>query len=287
MDRHTIILTADKRQEKLANLLEGERISYAWRESTGEEEVCEKVYVLPIPVTKLDKNPTLKQKLKEELISLCENPRARIKVFGGVFNTEWKLFLSEYQIPYWDFMKLPEVVEGNGWITAEATVAEVLQHGEYSIYAQKVLVTGYGCCGKKIAKIFSDLGAEVTVAARRPAVRESIQKDGLQAIDFLDMEKNIGDMSTVINTVPSMVLTERCIRRMSPSGCIIDIASSPGGTDFEAAKKYGITAKLALGLPGLYTTTSSAKLLKDAISKYAPLQNEIREGKSWIFQIII
>ena len=56
---------------------------------------------------------------------------------------------------------------------------------------------------------------------------------------------------------------------------------------FEAAKKYGIPAKLALSLPGLYTTSSSATLLKHAISKYAPLQNEIREGKSWIFQIII
>ena len=33
MDRHTIILTADKRQEKLADLLEGEKVSYAWEEN--------------------------------------------------------------------------------------------------------------------------------------------------------------------------------------------------------------------------------------------------------------
>ena len=67
MDRHTIILTADKRQEKLAGLLEGERVSYAWEENAQEKEVCEKVYVLPIPVTKLDRNPKIKEKLKEEL----------------------------------------------------------------------------------------------------------------------------------------------------------------------------------------------------------------------------
>ena len=81
MDRHTIILTADKRQEKLASLLEGKRISYAWEENAQEKEVCEKVYVLPIPVTKLDRNPTIKEKLKEELRKLCENPYAKIKVF--------------------------------------------------------------------------------------------------------------------------------------------------------------------------------------------------------------
>lgn len=287
MDRHTVILTADKRQEKLAGLLEGERVSYAWEENAQEKEVCEKVYVLPIPVTKLDRNPRIKEKLKEELIKLCENPYAKIKVFGGAFTTEWKLFLSEYQIPYWDFMKLPEVVEGNGWITAEATVAEVLQLGEYSIYGQYILVTGYGCCGEKIAKVFSKMGANVVVAARREEVRDRIERDGFEAIPFSEMEKRIGDMSTVVNTVPAMVMNENCIRRMQSNACIIDIASDPGGCDFEAAKKYGINAKLALGLPGLYTTSSSAKLLKNAISKYAPLKNEVREGKSWIFQIII
>ena len=287
MDRHTVILTADKRQEKLASLLEGEKVSYAWEENTSEKEVCEKVYVLPIPVTKLDRNPAIKEKLKEELQKLCENPYAKIKVFGGVFNTEWKMFLSEYQIPYWDFMRLPEVVEGNGWITAEGTVAEVLRYGEYSIYGQKILVTGYGCCGEKIAKSFSKLGADVIVAARREEIRKDIRRDGFQAISFPDMENVIADVSTVINTVPAMVLTENYIRRMQPDACIIDIASSPGGTDFEAAKKYGITAKLSLGLPGIYTTTSSAKLLRNAISKYAPLKNEVSEGKSWIFQIII
>lgn len=287
MDRHTVILTADKRQEKLAALLEGERVSYAWEENAQEKEVCEKVYVLPIPVTKLDRNPKIKEKLKEELIKLCENPYAKIKVFGGAFTTEWKLFLGEYQIPYWDFMRLPEVVEGNGWITAEATLAEVLQQGEYSVYGQNVLVTGYGCCGEKIAKIFSKLGATIYVAARREEVRERVQRDGFFALSFSEVEKMIGDMYTIINTVPAMVVTENWIRRMQNDACIVDIASNPGGCDFEAAKKYGITAKLALGLPGLYTTTSSAKLLKNAISKYAPLKNEVREGKSWIFQIII
>ena len=287
MDRHTIILTVDKRQEKLANLLEGERISYAWEENAQEKEVCEKVYVLPIPVAKLDRNQEIKKKLKEELRNLCENPYAKIVVFGGVFTIEWKLFLSEYQIPYWDFLELPEVVEGNGWITAEGTVAELIQQGEYSICGQKILVTGYGCCGEKIAKLLYKLGAELIVAARREEVREKVRRDGFAAIDFNEMEKVIGDVSSVVNTVPAMVLTESCIRRMQSDACIIDIASAPGGTDFEAAKKYNIKAKLALGLPGIYTTTSSAKLLKNAISKYAPLQNEMREGKSWIFQIII
>ena len=287
MDRQTIVLTSDKRQEKLAALLEGECVSYAWEEDTREKEACEKIYVLPIPVTKLDKNMEIKEKLKQELIKMSREKNVRLKVFGGVFSKEWRMFLEEHQIPYWDFMKLPEVVEGNGWITAEATIAEVLQHGEYSLYGQKVLVTGYGCCGEKIAKLFGRLGANVVVVARRAEVRELAQKDGFDAIDFDEMPRTLVDTYTVINTVPSLVLTEDCIRRMPRGSLIVDIASRPGGTDFEAALKYGVKAKLALGLPGIYTTSSSALLLKNAISKYAPLQEYVRGDKLWIFQIVI
>lgn len=287
MDRHTIVLTADKRQEKLAALLEGERVSYAWEEETQEKEACEKVYVLPIPVAKLDSNQTIKEKLKQELIKMADEPRVSVKVFGGVFPQEWKTFLEKYDIPYWDFMKLPEVVEGNAWITAEATLAECLKYGAYSICDQNVLVTGYGCCGKKIAELFSLLGANVVVAARRPEVREAIVGDGYKAVSFHEMHKVLADVFTVINTVPALVLTEEYIRRLPSDAIIIDIASKPGGTDFQAASKHGIVAKLALGLPGIYTTSSSAMLLKQAISKYAPLPKNVREDKLWIFQIII
>ncbi len=275
MDRHTIVLTADERQEKLVALLE------------DEKELCEKVYVLPIPVTKLDGNPVVKENLKQELIRNRKKQGTSIKVFGGVIDAEWKTFLEGLEIPYWDFMKLPEVVEGNAWITAEATVAEVLQLSDYSINGQKIVVTGYGCCGEKIAKMFYKLGAEVIVAARRASVREEIQKDGFQAIDFEDLASSLLDVSTVINTVPAMVLTEDCIRCMPRGALILDIASKPGGTDFEAAKKYGVVAKLALGLPGIYSTSSSALLLKNAISKYAPVKESNSEEKLWIFQIVI
>lgn len=287
MDRQTVVFTSDKRQEKLASLLEGEFISYAWEENSKEKQACEKIYVLPTPVSKLDRNLAIKKKLKQELINLSTEQYADIKVFGGVMDQEWKNFLEERKIPYWDFMKLPEVVEGNGWITAEATIAEVLLQSETSIYGQKILVTGYGCCGEKIAKLLARLGAKVIVAARRESVRESVIKDGFGAIGFEELEKTLIDVGTVINTVPAMVMTEDCIRRMPRESLIIDIASKPGGTDFEAAKRYGIKAKLALGLPGIYTTSSSAMLLKNAISKYAPLSENGRGDKLWIFQIVI
>lgn len=287
MDRQIIILTTDKRQQKLAELFE-EAVQIP-----GEEEVlnceapCEKIYVLPTPVSKMSRNPEMVEKLKQELIKWSNFGTIELKVFGGAMDMEWRSFLEMYNISYWDFMDLPEVIEGNGWITAEATIAEVLLQSDTSIYGQKVLVTGYGCCGEKIAKLFGKLGAKVIVAARRESVRERIRKDGFLAVDFEDMKNEMVNVETVINTVPSLVLTEECIEQMPQGSLIIDIASKPGGTDFEAAKRFGVKSKLALGLPGIYTTTSSALLLKKALSKYAPLPENVRGDKLWIFQIII
>ena len=282
MDRHIIILTTDKRQEALGNLFSGKRVRCSWEEYK-REEICEKIYVLPTPVTKLDKNLDLKEKFKQELIN-CKGP---MLVFAGALNEEWRTFLEKNGIAYWDFMKLPEVVEGNAQITAEATLAEVLKYGRYSVKGQKVLVTGYGCCGRKIAKIFSVLGAEVLVAARRQEVREEAAGDGYESVDFSALKEAVIGVNTVINTVPAQVITEEVIANMKEDALVIDIASNPGGTDFDAAQKYGVEAHLSLGLPGIYTTTSSALILKNAISKYAPQQKDVREDREWIFQIII
>ena len=282
MDRHTIVLTTDKRQEALGNLLPGQRIRCRWEEYR-RQEICEKLYVLPTPVSKLNKIPDMKEKLKQELTN-CKGPTM---VFAGALDAEWREFLEENGIVYWDFMKLPEVVEGNAVITAEATVAEILRHGQYSIKGQKVLVTGYGCCGEKIANTLHALGAEVIVAARRETVRIQAEEAGCKAVGFAKLPEVVKEVKTVVNTVPAGVVTEEVIRNMPQDALIVDIASAPGGTDFEAAKRLGVEARLSLGLPGIYTTTSSALLLKEAISNYAPLQEDARKDRQWIFQIII
>lgn len=301
MDRHIIILTTDKRQEALGKLMPGQKVKCSWEEYK-REEICEKIYVLPTPVTKLNAHAQVKEAIKEELAH-CKGP---VFVFAGAVNGEWKEFLESNGIAYVDFMQLPEVVEGNAVITAEATAAEILLASKKSICQQRILVTGYGCCGKPIASLLRAMGAEVVVAARREEVREEIRQDGFAAVEFnvsgshsaswnytdrlseeLCIQDVVGTINTIVNTVPSLVITEEIIEKMSKESLIVDIASSPGGMDFMAAEKYGIPAKLALGLPGIYTTSSSAELLKNAISKYAPLQKDVREDRQWIFQIII
>ena len=285
MDRHTIIFTTDKRLNDLGTLLTGKRVRCSWEEYwnyVGEKEQAECIFVFPTPVNKLDNYHEIKAKLNQELI----NKGAKC-VFGGIFDEKWKTFLEENDIAYVDFTKLEEIVAENAQITAEAVLAEILQLSSYSMKGQNVMVTGFGACAKPIAEKLHALGAKVTIVARSEEARKKAAALGYQVCDFTTWEHMLAEATTVINTVPARVLTEAMLQKMQKDAVVLDIASKPGGTDFEAAKKLGISAKLALGLPGIYSTKSSACLYQKAMWKYAPLRELEKGEQSWIFQIII
>lgn len=284
MDRHTIIFTADKRLRDLGSLLPGKRILCSWDEyckKAGNGRCVEYVYVFPTPVNKLENYRHI-PKLKEELTS----QKVRC-VFGGIFDEEWCLFLTENRIPFVDFTQSPEVVEENSKITAEAVIAELLQLSPYSIHGQNICVTGFGACGRAIAEKLTALGGNILIVARSGSARKEARMAGYRSCDFTKWGQEVGEMMTVINTVPSLIITEDIIQNMSKEAVILDIASKPGGTDFACATEQGIPAKLALGLPGIYSTKSSALSYKKAMQEHAPLQDVKRGEQSWIFQIII
>ena len=74
--------------------------------------------------------------------------------------------------------------------------------------------------------------------------------------------------------------------RMQKDTVVLDIASAPGGCDRAAAEREGIRVIHALGLPGRYTTASSAKVLADAIRSKMNPATVRKEEKTWIYQIL-
>ena len=89
----------------------------------------------------------------------------------------------------------------------------------------------------------------MTAAARRPAQRALAESYGLRSIELFRLEQLAPAFDTVVNTVPAPVLTERVLSALQPGSLIVDLASKPGGTDFEAARRLGHRAIHALSLP--------------------------------------
>ncbi len=48
----------------------------------------------------------------------------------------------------------------------------------------------------------------------------------------------------VVNTIPAPVLGERELAAMPGGSLVVDLASLPGGTDFEAARELGSTPSM-------------------------------------------
>lgn len=278
MSRQTILLISDMRQVYLAEILtkrgRNVRCLDVRSDETAQEQL-EKLkdflpeadmVILPIPVSNISDQKKLNDILNKNVIN-------GTLVLGGCFSAAQVELLEGRDIHYLDFMEDAIVMEENAVATAEGAIAELILKSPYNIEEAKAIVTGYGCCGKAIALRLKALGARVTVLARRREARKEAKKDGFYAADFAFGPEEAMGASLLVNTVPAPVVTRTIIRELPRDAYILDIASAPGGCDFDCAKEYGIQAELLLGIPGKYAPKESAYILERAIERFA-----LREG---------
>ncbi len=69
----------------------------------------------------------------------------------------------------------------------------------------------------------------------------------------------------VINTVPARILGEEALADLRPGCLVIDLASKPGGVDFEAAARLGVKVIWALSLPGKVAPITAGQSIKSTI----------------------
>ena len=273
MEKQTILLISDMRQVYLAEILtkrgQSVRCLDLRNESTIKEQLqklrtllCDAgMLVLPIPVSKRIEPDVLNEILNKDV-------EKDTLVLGGCFLQEQKEILTARGIRYLDFMVDAIVTEENAVATAEGAIAWLISHSPYNIEGAKVIVTGYGYCGKAIAKKLASLGARVTVLARRSEVRKQAKQDGFYAVDFAFGPEEAMGTVMLVNTVPAPVVTKLLIRELPRDAYILDIASKPGGTDFECARESGIAADLVLSIPGQFSPKSSAYILARAMERF-------------------
>ena len=184
-------------------------------------------------------------------------------IIGGVLPDYLIDICTSENALFLDYMKIPEIAIQNAVATAEGAICEAIKASSINIQSSRCLVIGYGRCGTVIADKLSCLKADVSILTIKSADIARACASGYS--------KASGDFSAydfIFNTAPAMVITPGRINTMKGSCIIIDIASKPGGTDFDYCKSRGITAKHCLGLPAAYSPETSAKIIFDEIIKY-------------------
>ncbi len=234
-------------------------------ENAGELKNIKNI-ILPLPCC--DKEGFLKTAFSKERIHLSEitdNMSTDSVLMGGLLPKDIVCAVKEKGIAVCDYYHREEFAVRNAALTAEAAAAIVMEMLSESISTVPVLILGHGRIGRLLSAILKALDAKVTVAARRYSELAWIRSEGMEPLEFRLLENEIPRFRVIFNTVPAMVLNREKLLLMDKNTIVIDLASEPGGTDFEAAEELGIIAKKALGLPGKFAPKTAGEIVKDTV----------------------
>jgi dipicolinate synthase subunit A len=139
----------------------------------------------------------------------------------------------------------------------------LLLQGEGALRDSRVLIVGFGRIGRFLAEKLRNLGADVTVAARRPEDRAlaKLMRCRAAAIGAAAVPTQ---WDAVVNTVPAQILGTAELDAFGDAR-LLELASPPYGFDLAAAAALGKRVEVYGGLSGKYAPAAAAAALRDTI----------------------
>ena len=272
------VIGGDKRQIALAESLAADGYNvYAYgldpdyllkgvKCTSLQEEVlvCNNI-ILPLPVSTDGiylNTPYLSQKIKldDHFAMMLKGKR----VFGGMMNRICSTSTLWNEIKTYDYSSREEFAVENAVLTAEGAIEIAMHESEGILNGSDCLVIGYGRIGKILSWMLRGIGSRVTVSARKESDLAYIRASGYMAVPTAHICERT-QYQIVFNTVPAMVCSRKVLSRITPETLMIDLASSPGGIDYEAAEKLGIRTIKALSLPGKVAPRAAGEIIKNTI----------------------
>ncbi len=215
--KQVAVIGGDARQAAAGRALA--RAGYA---VCGAEQVALADYILlPLP---LDETRT-------PLAELLRAAKPGALALGGRLSAQAKQIAQEAGVELVDYFAREELTIRNAIPTAEGCLGILLRQRKRTLWGSGVLVTGFGPVGQALGPRLAALGADVTIAARRPAQRALAESLGLRSVPLAALAGVAPAFDTVVNTIPAVVLTEPVLAALRPGSLIVDLASRPGGTD--------------------------------------------------------
>ncbi len=281
MDRmkYTVI-GGDLRNMKLAETIasDGNQVSIFGFENAGFETFLEEISDLdsaiddsqivigPLPCS--NDNEILNTPFHKEKIYINEVFRKMKKnqlFIAGRISDRINQMAKAYNVYTIDILEREEMAVLNCIPTAEGAIQIAMEELPVTLNGSKVLILGYGRLGKVLAKMLSGIGADVWAEARKYSDLAWMKAYGIKSIYINDLDKYLCEMDVIYNTIPSRILDGSRLEKLSRDCLVIDLASKPGGVDFDRAKALGIKVIWALSLPGKVAPVTAAGYMKETI----------------------
>ena len=171
-----------------------------------------------------------------------------------------KAYLANKSVETFRYGDFPDFKEVNSRLTAEAVIAILLSKSKKLLADEKILVVGYGGCGRETVKYLDALKCDCTVMTSRPEkVRERADTVGYDA--------PVSDFDFIVNTAPSRIISNEKLLTLKTGAEIIDIASAPYGIDHDFAEKNGIAHGIYPCLPVRYKSAAAGQAIVNLVRR--------------------
>jgi dipicolinate synthase subunit A len=261
-------------QQAILSLIGFEQLDHAFTGATKEriDNVdFSKIDAIILPVKGTDLNGQVDTIFSNEKVFLTkeilEKTPEHCTVYSGITNEYLNLLIKETKRKLVQLFDRDDVAILNSIPTVEGTIMMAIQHTDTTIHGSKVIVLGLGRVGMSVARTFHALGAKVKVAANQSEHIARIIEMGLTPVHLDDLQIAVEDIDICINTIPHLVVTSDVIEKMPLHTLVLDLASKPGGTDFQYAEKRGVKALLAPSLPGIVAPKTAGNILADVLAQ--------------------
>lgn len=186
-------------------------------------------------------------------------------VLAGKLDNLFAAKLENKNISFYDYFKCEDFSVKNAVPTAEGAVEIALREMPITLNSSRCLITGFGRISKLLSSLIKNFGSHVTVSARRHSDIAWITAKGYEALYISDLPDNIHKYDVIFNTVPYPILNTELLKKISKDCLIIDLASKPGGVDFESAQALGLNVIWALSLPGKVAPLTAGEIITETI----------------------
>lgn len=221
------------------------------------------IVICPIPFSKDNKNINGTNISIDYLIEKLKDSKKTL--VSGVINSNVMDKLRENNIDVIDIMQCEEFSIKNAAATSEGAIKKAIEMTEYTLNNSNILILGYGRIGKCLSRNLEGFGANIYCEARKLKDIALIKTMGYNEVDLVNLDKVLPDMDIIFNTIPTLILDKERVGKLKSNACVIDLASAPGGVDFEELYKRKINTCWYLAVPSKDSPYSAALYIKETL----------------------
>ncbi|MDD4110321.1 MAG: NAD(P)-dependent oxidoreductase [Clostridia bacterium] len=186
-----------------------------------------------------------------------------ITIFAGNLSDEIKNIFGTKNIKLVNMIKDEQFVVDNAKLTAEGVLAHIISDTEKSIFENKILVLGFGRCGKEILNLLNKLGLDVSMVTFNKKKLAIIKNKMYLEYEFF---KDLKDFDIVINTIPTKIIGDEMLNYFNNNAIVLEIASvNCLNKELLASKSFNYI--LCPALPMVFSAESAGKIMFESIKR--------------------